>query len=96
MREATEELQRSDSLRPDMPETLYLMGRAEALSDPSAAEHALARVIELDKETPLAGQAYLVLAGIHRKQGKTEQADHEMQEYRRIQALNNRNTPIVH
>jgi hypothetical protein len=45
------------------------------------------RVIELEKETPLAGQAYLALAGIHRKQDKTEQAARDTQEYRRIQAL---------
>lgn len=87
MKEAAEELRRSDLLRPDMPETLYSLGRATAVSDPSAAAHALGRVLELEKETPLAGQAYLVLAGIHRKQGRTEQAAHEMQEYRRIQAL---------
>jgi len=87
MKEAAEELRRSNLLRPDMPETLYSLGRAEAVSDPTAAEHALGRVIELEKQTFLAGQAYLALAGIHRKQDKTEQAAHEMQEYRRIQAL---------
>jgi hypothetical protein len=37
-------------------------------------------------ETPLAGQAYLALAGIHRKQGKREQAARPC----RIQALNTR------
>jgi len=95
MEEAAEELQRSDSLRPDMPETLYSLGRAAALNDPSVAERALARVIELEKETPLAGQAYLALAEIHRKQGKTEQADREVQEYRRIQTLNNRLSPTT-
>jgi tetratricopeptide (TPR) repeat protein len=87
MKEAVVELQRSDSLRPDMPETLYSLGRAAASGEPSVAEHAFARVVELEKDTPLAAQAYLALAGIHRKQGKTEQAAHEMQEYRRIQAL---------
>jgi tetratricopeptide (TPR) repeat protein len=87
MKEAAEELKRSDSLRPGMPETLYALGRAAAISDPDAAEHALERVIELEKDTPLAGQAYLVLAQIHRRQGKTEQAAREMQDYRRIQAL---------
>ncbi len=90
MKEAADELRRSDQLRPDMPETLYSLGRATTVSDPSAAEHVLARVIALEKQTPLAGQAYLLLAGIHRKQGKTEQAAGEMQEYRRIQALNGR------
>jgi tetratricopeptide (TPR) repeat protein len=87
MKEATAELKRSDSLRPDMPETLYALGRATASSEPSVAEHALSRVIELEKDTPLAAQAYLALAGMHRRQGKTDQAAREMQEYRRIQAL---------
>jgi len=86
MKEATEELKRSDSLRPGMPETLYALGRAAAISDPDVAEHALGRVIELEKDTPLAGQAYLALAQIHRRQGKTEQAVRDMQDYRRIQA----------
>lgn len=87
MKEAVAELQRSDSLRPDMPETLYSLGRAAASSEPSIAEHALTRVIELEKDTPLAAQTYLALAGIHRRQGKTDQATRDMQEYRRIQAL---------
>jgi hypothetical protein len=47
----------------------------------------LERVIETEKDTPLAGQAYLALAQIHRRQGKTEQAARDMQEYRKIQAL---------
>ena len=93
MKEAAEELRRSDTLRPNMPETLYSLGRAVANSDPNAAEHAFARVIELEKETPLAAQAYLALAGIHRKLGKTEQAAHEMQEFRRIQALTTPRSP---
>jgi hypothetical protein len=87
MKEATAELERTDSLRPDMPETLYAFGRAAAASEPSVAQHALTRVIELEKDTPLAAQAYLALAGIHRRQGKKDQAAREMQEYRRIQAL---------
>ena len=87
MKEAAEELKRSDSLRPGMPETLYALGKAAAISDPDAAEHALERVIELEKDTPLAGQAYLVLGQIHRRQGKTQQAARDMEEYRRIHAL---------
>lgn len=87
MKEAVVELQRSDSLRPDMPETLYALGRAAASGEPSVAEHALTRVVELEKDTPLAAQAYLALAGVHRRQGKTDQAARDMQEYRRIQDL---------
>jgi tetratricopeptide (TPR) repeat protein len=88
MKDAAEELRRSDSLRPDMPETLYAFGKSAAASNPGEAERAFSRVIELEKETPLAAQAYLALAGIHRKQGKAEQANREMQDYRRIQAAN--------
>jgi tetratricopeptide (TPR) repeat protein len=87
MKQAAEELKRSDSLSPDMPETLYALGKASAISDPDVAENALQRVIELEKQTPLAGQAYLVLAQIHRRQGKTEQAARDMENYRKIQAL---------
>jgi predicted Zn-dependent protease len=87
MKEAAEELHRSDSLSPDIPETLYALGRAMALSDPEAAERALNRVVSLEKQTPLAAQAYFVLASIHRRQGKTESATREMQQYKRIQNL---------
>ena len=87
MKEAAAELKRSDDLRPDMPETLYLLGKAVMVSDPTLTERVLGRVIELEKDTALAGQAYLALAGLHRKLGKTEQAAKEMQEFRRIQSL---------
>lgn len=87
MKEAAAELHRSDSLRPDMPETLYALGRALAESDPTAAGQALDRVIKIEKQNPLAAQSYLLLASIHRKQGKIEMAAHEMNEYRRIQNL---------
>lgn len=88
MKEAAEELQRSNTLRPDMADTLYALGRATATSDPKSAEQAFSRVIELEKQTPLAAQVYLALAGVHRKLGKIEQASKDMQEYRRIQASN--------
>jgi tetratricopeptide (TPR) repeat protein len=87
MKEAAEELRRSNSLRLDMPETLYSLGRALTSTDPKAAEQSFSRVIEVEKDTPLAAQAYLALAGIHRKQGKTDQAASDMEEFRRIQAL---------
>jgi tetratricopeptide (TPR) repeat protein len=87
MKEASEELQRSNSLRPDMPETLCALGRALAVGAPEAAEVPLGRVIAIEKQTPLAGQAYLLLASIHKKQGKTEQAARELEEYKHIQDL---------
>jgi predicted Zn-dependent protease len=87
MKEAAEELRRSDSLRPDMPETLYALGKAAAVDNPSIAEAALKRVVELEKDSPLAEKAYLALAGIHRRQGNTDLAAEDMKQYRRIQTL---------
>jgi tetratricopeptide (TPR) repeat protein len=87
MRGAVEQLSRSDRLRPDMSDTLHALGGAAALSDPALAERSLNRVVELEKDTPLAARTHLVLAEIHRKQGKTEQAAREMQEHRRMQPL---------
>jgi tetratricopeptide (TPR) repeat protein len=86
MKEAAEELQRSNTIRPDMADTLYSLGRATGASDPTTAERALIRVTELEKQTSLAAQAYLALAGVHRKLGKSEQASRDMQDYRHIQA----------
>jgi tetratricopeptide (TPR) repeat protein len=87
MKEAAAELRRSDLLRSDMPETLYALGRASTVNNPDAAERALDRVVAIEKQTPLAAQAYLLLAGIHRRQGKSSLAAQEMQQYRRIQTL---------
>jgi tetratricopeptide (TPR) repeat protein len=86
-KEAAEELRRSDLLRPDMPETLYALARASMTVDLSAAENALDRVVTLERETPLAAQAYLLLAAIHRKQGNIDAAVRDMQNYRRLQIL---------
>jgi len=87
MKEAADQLRRSDSLRPNMPETLYAMGRALAAADASAAEQALTSVLKLEQNTSLAAQADLLLASIHRKQGKSALASREMEDYRRIQGL---------
>jgi tetratricopeptide (TPR) repeat protein len=87
MKEAAEELRRSDSLHPDMPETLYALGRALVISDPNGAERVLDRVIAIEKESPLAGQAYLQLANSHRRQGKNELAAQDLEEYKRIQSV---------
>lgn len=87
MKEAAEELQRSNRIGPDMADTLYSLGRATASSDPATAVRAFTRVTELEKQTSLAAQAYLALAGVHRKLGKNEQASRDMQDYRDIRAL---------
>jgi tetratricopeptide (TPR) repeat protein len=87
MKEAADELRRSDSLRPNMPETLYALGRALAINDPDTAAHIVERLILIEKQSPLAGQAYFLLASIHRKQGRADAAAHDMQEYKRLQDL---------
>ena len=86
--EARAELERSDKLRPDMPETLYSLGKAASLdADLALAEKSWTRVIELEKETSLAAQAHFGLAALFRKQGKTAKAEHEMQEFQKLQNI---------
>jgi hypothetical protein len=41
----------------------------------------------MEKESQLAAEADFVLAGIHRREGKTGLAAREMQEFRRLKAL---------
>jgi tetratricopeptide (TPR) repeat protein len=84
--EARQELARADQLKPDMPETLYSLGKAASLDgNPAAAEKAWTRVIDLEKESSLAAQAHFGLANLYRKQGNAAKAQHEMQEYKRLQ-----------
>jgi len=85
--EALAELKRSIELKPDMPETLYSLGKAASLDgQPAAAEKAWRRVTELEKNTSLAAQTHFGLATLYRKQGKTAQAQHEMQEFQKLQS----------
>jgi hypothetical protein len=44
------------------------------------------KVVELEKNTSLAAQAHFGLAGLYRKQGKTAPAQHEMQEFQKLQS----------
>jgi outer membrane protein assembly factor BamD (BamD/ComL family) len=70
-----------------MPETLYALGKAASLSGDSAtAEKAWSRVIEIENTTALAAQSHFGLAALYRKQGKTAQAQHEMQEFQKLQS----------
>lgn len=88
--EARLELLRSDKLLPDMPETLYSLGKAYSLEgDAPAAEREWTKLLSIEKESLLAGQAHFGLAGLYRKQGKTEAARHEMQEFQRLQTSGN-------
>jgi len=84
--EALAELKRSNGLKTDMPETLYSLGKAASLTgDAATAEKSWTRVVELEKDTSLAAQAHFGLAGLYRKQGKAPQAQHEMQEFQKLQ-----------
>ncbi len=86
---AKRELERSDKLRPDMPETLYALGKASSQTgDDATAERAWLRVTELEKESPLAGQAHFNLAALYRKERKPQQAEKEMQAFRKPRTQN--------
>jgi tetratricopeptide (TPR) repeat protein len=85
--EAREALVRSDQLREDMPETLYQLGKAAAMDgDDKMAEQSWQHLLSLEKNTALAAQAHFGLSGIYRKQGKSADADREMEEFRRLQS----------
>jgi len=88
--EARAELLRANRLMPDMPETLYSLGKAASLEgDAAAAEKEWTKLLSIEKESSLAAQAHFGLAGLYRKQGKTAAAQHEMQEFQRLQAASN-------
>ena len=85
--EALAELKRANALKPDMPETLYALGKAASLTGDSAtAEKSWTRVIELEKGSSLAAQSHFGLAALYRKQGKADRAQHEMQEFQKLQS----------
>jgi tetratricopeptide (TPR) repeat protein len=80
------ELKRANELKPEMPETLYSLGKAALLGgDGSTAEQSWLKVVELEKDTALAAQSHFGLAGLYRKQGKIAPAQHEMQEFQKLQ-----------
>jgi tetratricopeptide (TPR) repeat protein len=84
--EARAELVRADTLQPEMPETLYSLGKAASLAgDNASAEKAWAKVIVIEKESDLAGQAHFALAGLYRKAGRIEDAEREMREFKKLQ-----------
>jgi len=86
-RDALVELKRANELKPEMPETLYSLGKAAALAgDNATAEQSWLKVVELEKDTSIAAQSHFGLAGLYRKQGKTAQAQHEMQEFQKLQS----------
>jgi len=85
--DAFPQLKRADDLKPDMPETLYSLGKAALLDgDTATAEGVWLRVLDLEKDTSLAAQSHFGLAGLYRKQGKKLQAQHEMEEFQKLQS----------
>src|SRR6202051_4875548 len=84
--EARAVLERSDKLQPQMPETLYALGKAASMEgDASTAEKDWTNLLSSAKEGSLAAQAHFGLAGLYRKQGKTEEAAEHMREFQRLQ-----------
>jgi tetratricopeptide (TPR) repeat protein len=85
--EARQALTHSNELKPDMPETLYQLGKAASLDgDNAAAQKHWSHLLTLESDTPLAGQAHFGLATIYRNQGKAAEADHEMEQFRKLQS----------
>jgi tetratricopeptide (TPR) repeat protein len=92
--DARAELLRANKLLPDMPETLYSLGKAASLDgDTAAAEKDWTKLLSIEKESSLAAQAHFGLASIYRKQGKTEAAKREMQEFQRLQGNSSQAAP---
>jgi tetratricopeptide (TPR) repeat protein len=88
--EARAELLRANKLMPDMPETLYSLGKAASLDgDAVAAEKEWTKLLSIEKDSSLAAQAHFGLAGLYRKQGKAAAAQHEMQEFQRLEGGSN-------
>jgi tetratricopeptide (TPR) repeat protein len=88
-KEALAELKRADGLRPEMSETLYSLGKAAALVGPTesaTAEQSFQKVIDLEKNSELAAQSHFALAALYRKQGKTAQAQQELQAFQKLQS----------
>lgn len=75
----------SDQLKEDMPETLYMLGKAASLDgDNALAEKSWKHVLDFEKDTSLAGQTHFALAGLYRKQGKSQEANREMELFRTL------------
>jgi tetratricopeptide (TPR) repeat protein len=91
VREARVELERADRLKPEMPETLYALGKTASMQgDSAAAEKSWTKVVAVEKESDLAAKAHFALAGLYRKQGKTAEAEREMQEFEKLQNVGER------
>ena len=96
VKDAHTELLRADALLPDMPETLYALGKCGSLEgDTATAEKEWTKLLNIEKDSALAAQAHFGLAGVYRKQGKSEAAQREMQEFQRLQGNSNSDKPAA-
>jgi hypothetical protein len=69
-----------------MPETLYQLGKAAGMDgDDATAEKCWLHLLTLENNTKLAGQAHFGLAALYRKQGKTDDANREMEAFQEMQ-----------
>lgn len=85
--QAHEQLAYANQLQPDMPETLYALGKTSSLQGKNAAAvDSFTKAVTLEPAGPLAAQIHFALAGIYRKQGKSAEAQQEMQLYQKLKA----------
>ncbi len=86
MKDATSGLQRADRLQPNMPETLYALGKANSLNGNTvAAEQSWRHLLSIEKTTSLAAETHFALANLYRKQGKSAEAAQQMEAFRKLQ-----------
>jgi tetratricopeptide (TPR) repeat protein len=87
--QAEEQLAHANQLQPDMPQTLYALGKASSMrGNNKAAVDSFTRAVTLEPTGPLAAQAHFALAAIYRKQGKTAEAQEEIQLYQKLKPAN--------
>jgi tetratricopeptide (TPR) repeat protein len=85
VRDAIVELNRANTLQPDMPETLLALGKAMAATGEAAgAEKLLRRVLEHEETSRLAETAHFQLAQIYRGLGRSADADNEMKLFQKL------------
>ena len=82
---ALKTLEQADTLQPEMPETLFALGKAALLTgDETRAEKSWTHQLTVEGDTQLAAQAHFQLAALYRKRGKTADADRETAAYRKL------------
>ncbi len=84
---ALQQLRRANELKPEMPETLIELGKAEAASgNLPQAEKALLEVVALEPQSALAETAHFQLSQIYRRGARIVDADRENTLFRELRA----------